>query len=125
MSPRDDDWEKRAACAVSDPELFFPNLSDTESAEQAKRICARCPVSEECLEKALRTGDNEHGIRAGLTPKQRQKLLDVARSRKRVDRDAVDRLVDLGNNAEQVAAQLHVHPRTIQRIVEARKESAA
>jgi len=118
-----DDWEKQAACAVSDPELFFPNPS--EPADEAKRICARCPVSEQCLEKALRTGDNEHGIRGGLSPRQRQKLLDVARSRKRVDRDTVYRLIDLGNLPEQVAAQLHVHPRTIQRIVEARKESAA
>ena len=41
-------WRERVACAGKDPEIFF-----SDNANQAKRICARCPVQIECLEFAL------------------------------------------------------------------------
>ena len=49
-------WRKRAACRGIDPEVFFP-VTD-EDAEEAKAICATCPVREACLEHALA----QHGI---------------------------------------------------------------
>lgn len=116
-------WEQLAACATADPELFFPNPSD--EAVEAKRICARCTVSEECLSGALRTSDNEHGVRGGLTAGERQKLVDTARAYTKVDRVLVTQLLDKGNPPNAIAAQLRIHHRTVQRIDRARKEPAA
>jgi WhiB family redox-sensing transcriptional regulator len=74
--PTYDDWRQRAACRDQDPELFFP-VSDmgpgARQTEQAKAVCARCPVRAECLEYAL---DNalDHGIYGGTTESERRTL---------------------------------------------------
>ena len=51
------DWRHRALCRDEDPELFFP-IGTTGPAlvqiEQAKGVCRRCPVTESCLDWALR-----------------------------------------------------------------------
>jgi WhiB family redox-sensing transcriptional regulator len=64
----DDDWADKAACTAVDPEMFFS--SDTD---EARRVCAGCPVSEDCLRWAM---DNniEHGVWGGLTPSERHAL---------------------------------------------------
>ena len=71
-----DDWRERAACRDEDPELFFP-LSDqgpgARQADEAKAVCARCPVRERCLEYALDNG-LDHGIFGGLTETERRAL---------------------------------------------------
>jgi WhiB family redox-sensing transcriptional regulator len=81
-----DDWRFRAACQDEDPELFFP-VSEmgpgATQAEQAKAVCARCPVREKCLEYALDNG-LDHGIFGGTTELERRKL----RRRTRADRPA-------------------------------------
>lgn len=71
-------WWEGALCAQTDPPLFHPEpgggaIPDTRA---AKKVCANCGVSDACLEDALRTGDNEFGIRGGLTPSQRRRLLE-------------------------------------------------
>jgi WhiB family transcriptional regulator, redox-sensing transcriptional regulator len=77
-----DDWRQRAACRDTDPELFFP-VSDTgpaaRQAEQAKAICARCPVRELCLDYALESG-LDHGIFGGATETERRELRRRART---------------------------------------------
>jgi WhiB family redox-sensing transcriptional regulator len=69
-------WTDQAACRHEDPELFFP-ISATgpgrAQAEEAKAICARCLVRQECLEYALITGQ-EAGIWGGLTEEERRAL---------------------------------------------------
>lgn len=45
-------WMCHAACLDQDTELFF----DTERAEQAKAVCAQCPVRDDCLGRAPREG---------------------------------------------------------------------
>lgn len=72
-------WTDRAACRASgtDPEIFFP-VSETGMAahrqvSQAKALCGRCPVAEQCLEWAVRTGEPE-GIWGGTTPGERRRL---------------------------------------------------
>lgn len=71
-----EDWRQRAACRDEDPELFFP-VSDTgpgaRQADQAKAVCARCPVRERCLDYALDTG-LDHGIFGGTTEAERREL---------------------------------------------------
>jgi len=45
-------WRDRAACLSEDPELFFP-IGTTGPAliqtEEAKAVCRRCEVIEDCL----------------------------------------------------------------------------
>ena len=69
------DWRDNAACRAKgvDPDVMFPG--DTKDAiADAKVICRRCPVWRDCLADALRTDDNEHGIRGGLKPCERRAL---------------------------------------------------
>lgn len=48
-----DYWRDQATCRYEDPELFFPIGTSGPAllqTEQAKAVCARCPVREQCLE---------------------------------------------------------------------------
>ena len=68
-----EDWMDDAECQfVDDPEIFFPEYS-REDKRRAQRFCYRCPVSDECLEYALRE-NIQHGIFGGLLPDERRKL---------------------------------------------------
>jgi WhiB family redox-sensing transcriptional regulator len=71
-----DAWRTRSACRDSDPDVFFPIGSTGPALEQietARRICAACPVRDECLEFALAT-NQEAGIWGGTTEEERRKL---------------------------------------------------
>lgn len=58
------DWRRDAACVGHDPDLFYP-LSERD-AGRAKRICASCPVSLECLATVLNMPPHErYGVWAG------------------------------------------------------------
>lgn len=64
---RDEGWRGRAACAGSDPELFYPEGAGPvvrEQIEAAKRICAGCPVRELCLAEVM--GSEDPGLRWGV-----------------------------------------------------------
>ena len=64
-------WARRASCRALDAELFFPETMNDE--EAAKRVCAACPVREECLEHAMRNGE-AFGIWGGLNLRERRVL---------------------------------------------------
>lgn len=70
------DWRERAACLQADPELFFP-VGNTgpalEQIERAKAVCARCPVTEMCLQYAMDTGQDS-GVWGGLSEDERRTL---------------------------------------------------
>ncbi|SEE92666.1 WhiB family transcriptional regulator, redox-sensing transcriptional regulator [Streptomyces sp. 3213] len=76
-------WRERAACLHVDPELFFP-LSDSglplRQIEEAKAVCDRCPVSERCLEWAMRVGQAD-GIWGGTTERERRAMRADSTSR--------------------------------------------
>ena len=72
-------WAARARCADIDPEIFFPPHDDP--ATEARQICARCPVRDECLAYAL-DADERYGIWGGLDPDERRNLRRRLRSRK-------------------------------------------
>lgn len=78
------EWLKYAACR-SEADAMHPENNEVEIA-YAKRICASCPVRRECLEDALRTGDNDHGIRGGLRPNERR---DIVKKRAQLGEAAV------------------------------------
>lgn len=48
---RPSDWQARAACHESDPDVFFPPMGSR--GEEARRICRICPVASACLDYAL------------------------------------------------------------------------
>nr|WP_310278237.1 WhiB family transcriptional regulator [Haloactinomyces albus] len=79
------DWRHRAACRDEDPELFFP-VSDmgpgARQVEQAKAVCARCPVRSACLNYAVDNGLH-HGIFGGTTERERQQLARKSHDRPR------------------------------------------
>lgn len=79
----DRDWQKRAACRIDDPnptpqqirehaDKFFPVSGRShrdkrryeKQLEEAKRICATCPVTRECEEYRATLAD-ENGIWGG------------------------------------------------------------
>lgn len=69
-------WMAKGLCANQPPETFFP--SDGVGVEVAKRICAKCPVVEGCLEYAL-TNRIDHGVWGGASERQRRRILKARR----------------------------------------------
>jgi WhiB family redox-sensing transcriptional regulator len=72
------DWRHRAACGGRYDDLFFP-VGDTGPArtqeQQAKAICATCPVLTECRTWALNAGtDADYGIWGGLNEAERRRI---------------------------------------------------
>ncbi len=65
-------WQQAARCRGIDPDVFHPQ-SD-EEAEEAKAICASCPVREPCLEYALVVRE-KLGVWGGLTERERRRVL--------------------------------------------------
>ena len=57
-----------------------------ESAEPARRVCARCPVREPCLDYALSHAIT-HGIWAGLAERERRALRSRRAAAARRERD--------------------------------------
>lgn len=75
LRPRGDDttlnWTTGGLCAQVDPDLFYPQSVKRERrVRAAKQLCRQCPVTADCLEYALRTGE-EHGIWGGTTAGER------------------------------------------------------
>lgn len=68
-------WVAEAACAEIDPEWGFPEKG--YSPEPARAICLACPVMDECLAFALRTGQTS-GVWGGKTERQLAKLRRTA-----------------------------------------------
>jgi WhiB family redox-sensing transcriptional regulator len=64
-------WTDMALCQQVDPEMFFPNKGDKETARDAQRVCKQCPVMAECLDHAIATNPL-FGIWGGMSFKQRQ-----------------------------------------------------
>ncbi|MDQ3979797.1 MAG: WhiB family transcriptional regulator [Actinomycetota bacterium] len=82
-NPRTDvRWREDAACRGVDTDVFFP--ATDEEAEEAKAICASCPVREECLSFALQTRQ-EDGVWGGLTETERRRLRRRLRERARAN----------------------------------------
>ena len=64
-------WQDRALCAQTDPEAFFPEKGG--STREAKRVCAKCEVRQDCLDYALEH-DERFGIWGGLSERDRRRM---------------------------------------------------
>jgi WhiB family redox-sensing transcriptional regulator len=74
--PVEEEWRYDAACTGEDPELFFPVGTSADAliqTRQAKAVCDRCPVRDECLAFALNTGQTD-GVWGGLSEDERRQL---------------------------------------------------
>jgi hypothetical protein len=70
VSHPDLDWQDDAACyGIEDRSIFFPGRG--ESSDPAKKVCAGCPVREECLNYA-EVNLLKYGVWGGLSERQRR-----------------------------------------------------
>jgi WhiB family transcriptional regulator, redox-sensing transcriptional regulator len=77
LTETDTGWQDRALCAETDPEAFFPDKGQPTSA--AKRTCARCEVSAQCLAYAMDVESRPEvygrfGVWGGLAGYEREAL---------------------------------------------------
>lgn len=88
-------WLLRAACAGPEydgrRDLWFPTPGDQITRKTAVAVCTTCPVRMACLTDALREEagmhhDRRHGIRGGLTGRQRRGLYERAMRRRKKSR---------------------------------------
>ncbi|MFE9360570.1 WhiB family transcriptional regulator [Streptomyces olivaceoviridis] len=84
------EWQERAACRGMNSAVFFPPQGERghrrrRREEQARQICDRCEVIEECAAMALHNKE-PYGVWGGMTAGERQ---DISGSGHRdVDQDA-------------------------------------
>ena len=73
-------WKEHGSCVDLDVNLFFPLPGPRlyNQVQTAKRICADCPVREDCLEYAMTFVKGRYitlpGIYGGTTEQERWKL---------------------------------------------------
>lgn len=75
------DWRHQAACVNEDPETFFPIGATGPALLQiadAKAVCYRCPVIEQCLQWALE--HESHGVWGGMSEDDRERFKRRARA---------------------------------------------
>ncbi|WNM74139.1 WhiB family transcription factor [Mycobacterium Phage Nergal] len=65
-------WELDALCAQVGSAPFFPDKG--ESTRDAKRVCGRCPVTDQCLARALSMPLNPFGIWGGTSERERREM---------------------------------------------------
>jgi WhiB family redox-sensing transcriptional regulator len=72
------DWMERARCAGIDGNLFFPDKGF--STAPAKKYCADCPVTRECLAWMMRVGPEVGGVFGDTSEKERRKIKRAQRA---------------------------------------------
>jgi WhiB family redox-sensing transcriptional regulator len=109
------EWQDRGSCAQTDPEAFF--VARGVSTSEAKQVCMNCKVKAECLEYALDT-NQVHGVWGGTSGRERRKLKagrPVPVTPAAAANKAMEEALRLGMRQIDIAAQMHVSPRTVER----------
>ncbi|WP_278195763.1 WhiB family transcriptional regulator [Streptomyces cylindrosporus] len=104
-----DPWVERAACRDADPDTFFPPAGGAEASDReaaAKRLCARCPVTRECLREALQHEEGT-GIWGGLSVRERREVLRVAGTLEEI---ADELAAFLANGGRRISAPVRERP---------------
>lgn len=72
-------WHNQAACRGTDIQRWVPDTYDGPVTDEARTVCAGCPVRVTCLMSELSIERNArtaaHGIWGGLTPAERHSIL--------------------------------------------------
>jgi WhiB family transcriptional regulator, redox-sensing transcriptional regulator len=66
-------WHRQAACRGVGTAAFIIGQG-AQYEKRARRVCAGCPVRQECLETALAHGDTMTGLWGGTTPTERKQM---------------------------------------------------
>lgn len=61
-------WTERAACRGM-TDVMFPARGDAEGVARAKRVCASCPVIDDCLDHVTLSPER-YGVWAGIAGKE-------------------------------------------------------
>lgn len=77
-------WVMLAECRGSDVD-FFPDKNNEVAIKAAKKLCAQCVVTTECLEDALSTRAT-WGIRGGITEWDRKNINTRSQAEARIRR---------------------------------------
>lgn len=110
------DWMDRAACRGLDTNLFYTD----SRADQAKQVCADCPVRPECLayvQAVQPPGSWDHGVWGGTDKAERARMrgvspratrslteADVRHAHRRAQRDGVTKVAaELGFTRETLS----------------------
>ena len=66
-------WHRHAKCRGMDTTIFFYGQIGRNRADEARTICAACPVRQDCLNEALATEPTgfRFGFLGGMTPDER------------------------------------------------------
>lgn len=83
-------WRDRAACIGAPQELFFGDHGCSYT--EGRALCARCPVSNECLDYAVETWQPA-GLWGGTLPRQRARI--------RTDKPITVECVECGTETRQ------------------------
>ena len=67
------EWMDDALCRGVNARLFYPGQGETDVVNEAKAVCAECPVKDACLEYALANGE-KFGIWGGLSERERRAI---------------------------------------------------
>lgn len=78
--PLPPEWTRDALCAQTAPDAFFPEKG--EATAPAKRICALCPVTAECLAYALANRER-FGVWGGKSERERRAMTAHQRNHRR------------------------------------------
>lgn len=143
----ENDWRSLAECRVGghDPELWHPLTESgehTTQIEQAKTVCRRCPVMDECRAEALLRPSTTYGVWGATTHEERRQIARSTRRGQRAtaadhvvveralahrdaaigmdDRDRLEaarRLQDQGLSACVIAAHLRMGTDTVVRVL--------
>ena len=72
-------WQKDAACRGMDTNIFFPKRGEPKKTEKAKKVCASCPVINECRDYSFELAQEFEtvGIFGGLATRNRQEVLSA------------------------------------------------
>ncbi|MEV2276176.1 WhiB family transcriptional regulator [Nocardiopsis sp. NPDC049922] len=80
-TPLTPDWTRRALCArIGRPDDWHPDHEGAAVVTQLREVCARCPVSAQCLETALSSRRPLTGVWAGTTTSQRRRMRGARRA---------------------------------------------
>ncbi len=75
LNPFHDTWWHQALCKGTDVTLFYPEAVDLAicpEESQAKALCGRCPVENECLAFAIENAE-QYGIWGGMNHAERRR----------------------------------------------------
>lgn len=109
-------WRDYRACAGEDPDLFASD--DADDVEEAKGLCARCPVRALCLQFALETRI-PHGVYGGTDGDERRSLWRPSRGKQVEDLiDAIAACRRKGWGWERIGSELGFSRGTMRNRVE-------